>query len=384
MLLNAAAERWLSASDVLALVMGSAGPRSYGASRERALDAVKALVLSGKLVPGTARNGQHVPWNLSRTEAVRKIESEWNTSAATSTWFAAAPAMAAETLNAQQASPGLATGASQGLPAPADNTDQWVQISKDTRLRAVALDAESPRWEGSWLRTRLWLKRATAITLLALATAWLCWAIIAGFAHRLASYTKTEAIVTSQTDTSDRASQCSVDLDYIVNSQQLHGVAKINANCSTLPGPGARAVLDVNASDPNDIWIDGASDANHPDPAFFLVMLIIGVPSMVIALLNWLTDYNGIRRLLSSGATWHQVQATVVRRDGGRNGVTVRLEAEDLTGAMRPFLLHYYVRSPIGPVRKGDKVTITLIANGRWQALTRRSDPERLWVAHIN
>ncbi|GAP61221.1 hypothetical protein AHiyo1_48980 [Arthrobacter sp. Hiyo1] len=150
------------------------------------------------------------------------------------------------------------------------------------------------------------------------------------------------------------------------------------------PGPGSRAALDVDTTDPHDIWIDGASDANHPDPLIFGLFFLIGPAVAAFALWNELTDYGRIRKLLASGAQWQQFEATVTRKTGSRSGITVRLEAEDLSGNVCPFNVFYRFVSPIGPVGKGDRIKLTVLADGKWQALIWRPDRMRIYVAHIS
>lgn len=266
-----------------------------------------------------------------------------------------------------------------------DNGGAWVQITRETRLRAtIPTDCEQPIWEGSGLRRRLLLKRTASILVIASVTAWLGWAVIMGINHAVGSYTTTDGIVTAQTDNSGRGSAgCRLDLDYAVNGQQLHGAAKVNADCNTLPKPGSQATLNVATSDPHDIWIDGADDAGHPNPVLFGVFLLIGPPVGAFALWTELTDYAGVRKLIASGAQWRQVGATVTSKTGSRAGVLIRLEAEDLSGTVSSFNIFYQFVSPIGSVRKGDRVNLTLIANGKWQALVWKPDRNRIHLVHV-
>lgn len=184
------------------------------------------------------------------------------------------------------------------------------------------------------------LRRAAAVLVIASISALLGWAVLAGITHAFASYTRTVGIV--------------------------------------------RAALNVNTTDPHDIWIDGASDANQPNPLLFGLFLLVAPPAAAFALWTELTDYSGIRKLLASGAQWRQFEATVTGKRGSRSGITVRMEAEDLSGNVCPFNVFYRFVSPIGALRKGDRVTLTLIANGRWQALIWRPDRKRIYLAHIS
>ncbi len=275
------------------------------------------------------------------------------------------------------------------VPSPGgmgdDNGSSWVQITEEARIRAsIPPDLGSPVWEGSWLRRRLWLRRAAVVVVIAAISALLGWAVIAGIKHAFASYTRTDGIVTAQTETGRHSDGCQLDLDYTVGGQQLQGVTRVNAVCNTLPGPGSRAALNVDTTDPHDIWIDGASDANHPNPLLFGLFFLFVPAAVAFALWTELTDYGGIRKLLASGAQWRQFEATVTRKTGSRSGITVRLEAEDVSGNLCPFNVFYKFISPIGSVRKGDKVTLTLIANGKWQALIWRPDLKQIYLAHIS
>ena len=265
------------------------------------------------------------------------------------------------------------------------NGGSWVQITEETRIPAsIPPGPGSPVWEGSWLRRRLWLKRTAAVLVIASVTAWLGWAVIYGTKHAFASHTRTDGIVTTQTETGRHSDGCQLNLDYTVGGQPLHGVARVNAVCNTLPGPGSRAALNVDTTDPHDIWIDGASDANHPNPLLFGLFFLIAPPVAAFALWTELTDYGRIRKLLASGAQWRQFQATVTRKTGSRSGITVRLEAEDLSGNVCPFNVFYRFVSPIGPVGKGDRVELTVLANGKRQALIWRPDRMRIHVAYIS
>jgi hypothetical protein len=228
------------------------------------------------------------------------------------------------------------------------------------------------------------LRRAAAVLVIASISALLGWAVLAGITHAFASYTRTDGIVSAQTETGRHSDGCQLDLDYTVGGQYIRGVTRVNAVCNTLPGPGSRAALNVNTTDPHDIWIDGASDANQPNPLLFGLFLLVAPPAAAFALWTELTDYSGIRKLLASGAQWRQFEATVTGKRGSRSGITVRMEAEDLSGNVCPFNVFYRFVSPIGPVRKGDRVTLTLIANGRWQALIWRPDRKRIYLAHIS
>ncbi|MEZ2388577.1 hypothetical protein AB6813_03325 [bacterium RCC_150] len=173
-------------------------------------------------------------------------------------------------------------------------------------------------------------------------------------------------------------------MDYTVNGRQLHSDAKVNANCNTLPGPGFRTTIDVDTGNPQDIWIDGANDANHPNPLTMGIFLLILPPAIALVLMNELGDYGGIRKLLASGAQWRQVEVTVTRKTAGRNGVTIRLEAKDPAGNRRSFYIFYRFVSPIGPASKGDKVSLRLIADGKRRALVQRPDNGRTCVARIS
>ncbi|MFK4295825.1 hypothetical protein ABH924_000961 [Arthrobacter sp. GAS37] len=386
----AAADRWLSASDLVALARGSGLLSDHRQAREFTLDAIKELVSEGSLVPGAFGTGQYLPWTLTGSDAARKVESEWNTSAMSRTWFTAKANLTSSELgNLPLRTP--RHSARETIEAPSavrgsEATGPWVQLTKSTRLQAtIPPDSAPPTWKGSWLRRRLWLKRAAAVVVIALVSAWLGWAIIAGIKHTLASYTKNDGTVTAQTDTSARrVSSCQLDVDYTVNGHQLHSVAKVNAKCNTLPGPGFRTTIDVDTADPHDIWIDGANDANHPDPVTMGIFLLILPTAIALVLRNELGDYGGIRKLLASGAQWRQVEVTVARKTAARNGVTIRLEAKDHAGNRRSFYIFYRFSSPIGPASKGDKVTLKLIADGKRLALIQRQDNGRICVARIS
>lgn len=217
-------------------------------------------------------------------------------------------------------------------------------------------------------------------------TSWLAWAVIAGIKHEMDGYTTTDGIVTAQTayKSGRPTASCHLELDYFVIGQRLHGLARVNGECSALPGPGSRARLNVAASDPYDIWIEGADDANHPNPVLFSFFLLVAPPAAAFAFMNELTDYRGVRKLIASGTEWRQVRATVTSKTANRSGVTLGLEAVDLSGKLSPFNILYKFVSPIGPVRKGDTMELTLIANGQWQALMWRSDRRnRIHLTHI-
>ncbi|GAA3318849.1 hypothetical protein GCM10017710_38530 [Arthrobacter ramosus] len=60
-LMAAAADRWLSASDLVALARGSGLLSDHRQAREFTLDAIKELVSEGSLVPGAFGTGQYLP-----------------------------------------------------------------------------------------------------------------------------------------------------------------------------------------------------------------------------------------------------------------------------------------------------------------------------------
>ncbi len=238
-------------------------------------------------------------------------------------------------------------------------------------------------WEGSRLRRKLLLRRTAVILLIAVVTAWLGWAAIVGTIHATGSYTTTDGIVTAQTDTTARYPGCQLDVDYSVDANQLHGVVKVNADCSTLPKAGSPATLNVATADPRDIWIEGVNDANHPNPVVFGLLLLALPPVVAFALWNKLTDYGRVRKLIASGAQWRQVGATVASKDANRAGFSITLEAEDLSGKLCSFTVIYRYSSPIGPVRVGDRVELTLVANKQLQVLVWRPDRNRVYLAYV-
>ncbi|MBT8163217.1 MULTISPECIES: hypothetical protein [Arthrobacter] len=389
-LMAAAADRWLSASDMVAAARSTPVLSDQRRVRELTLEAISELVSDGLLVPGAFGTGRYIPWTLTGTDAARKVAGEWNTSAMSRTWFTAKA-------NLNSSGPGklpkrtprhsareISFEASSAVTG-SDAAGEWLQLTKTTRLQAATPpDPAPPTWKGSWLRRRLWLKRAAAVLLIASVTAWLGWAVIAGIRHRFASYTRIDGTVTAQTDTSSRrTSLCQLDVDYTVNGRPLHGIAKVDGNCNTLPGPGTQAILDVDTADPQDIWIDGANDANHPDPLDMGMFLLVFPTAIALVLRNELSDYGAIRELLASGLQWRQVEATVTGKSADRNGVTIRLQAKDPAGIPRTFRIFYRVISPIGPARKGDKISLRLITNGKRRVLIRRPDNGRTYVARI-
>ncbi|MGO4857660.1 hypothetical protein [Arthrobacter sp. 2MCAF14] len=306
------------------------------------------------------------------------------------TWFAAKANLTLSELgNLPQRSPRHSARETIAAPSAAtgsEATGPWVQVTRETRIAAtIPPDSVPPMWKGSWLRRRVWLKRAAAVIAIASVSGWLGWAVIAGINHALATHTKTDGTVTAHTVTSARRdSSCQLDVDYTIKGRQLHSVANVNANCNTLPAPGFRTTIDVNTADPNDVWIDGANDANHPDPLAMGIFLLILPTAIALALMNELRDYGGIRKLLASGKHWRQVEVTVARKTAGRNGVTIRLEAKDPAGNRRSFYIFYRLVSPIGPASKGDKVSLKLIADGKRRALIQRPDNGRICVARIS
>ncbi|MDQ0211370.1 hypothetical protein [Arthrobacter bambusae] len=389
-LMEAAGDCWLSASDLVAVARRTGELSDHRRARELTLETIKELVSEGLLVPGAFGAGRYMPWTLTGTDAARKVESEWNTSAMSRTWFTAKANLTSSELgNVPQRTP--RHSARETIEAPSavtgsEATGPWVQVTMETLIEAaIPPDSAPPTWKGSWLRRWLWLKRAAAVLAMASVSGWLGWAVIAGINHALASHAETDGTVTAQTDTSARRdSSCQLDVDYTVNGRQLHSVAKVNANCNTLPGPGFRTTVDVNTVNPQDIWIDGVNDANHPDPLAMGIFLLILPTAIALVLRNELGDYGGIRKLLASGAQWRQVEVTVKRKTAGRNGVTIRLEAKDPAGNRRSFYIFYRFVSPIGPASKGDKVSLKLIADGKRRALIRRPDNGRICVARIS
>lgn len=385
----AVADRWLSASDLVAVVRSTGELSDHRRARELTLEAIKELVSEGLLVPGAFGTGRYMPWKLTGTDAARKVGSEWNTSAMSRTWFAAKANLTPSELgNLPQRTP--RHSARETIEAPSavtgsEATRPWVQLTWETRIEAtIPPDSTPPIWRGSWLRRRLWLKRAAVVIVIASVSGWLGWDVIVGINHALASHTKTDGTVTAQTDTSARrVSSCQLGVDYTINGRRQHSVANVNANCNTLPGPGHQATIDVDTSDPNDIWIDGANDANHPDPLAMGLFLLFLPAVIALVLRNEIGDYGGIRKLLASGAQWRQVEVTVARKTAERNGVTIRLEAKDPTGNRRSFYIFYRLVSPIGPASKGDKVSLKLIADGKRRALIRRPDNGRICVARL-
>lgn len=119
------------------------------------------------------------------------------------------------------------------------------------------------------------------------------------------------------------ANEARIVIDYFVNGQQLHGLARVNGECSTLPGLRSRGRLNVAASDSHDIWLDGSDDANHPNPFVFGCFLLVGPPVAAFALWTELTDYRGVRRLIASCTPWWQIQATVTTKTAKRSDVTI-------------------------------------------------------------
>ncbi|MFI2565384.1 hypothetical protein [Paenarthrobacter sp. NPDC018779] len=197
-------------------------------------------------------------------------------------------------------------------------------------------------------------------------------------------YTTVEARVTKQEDTSSRRSaSCRLHVSYAVSDQQLHGVAGVNAGCGTLPGVGFPVALNVSTSDPLDIWVDGADDSNHPDPVVFGALLPFAALACLLCFWGDLTDFGRTRKLLASGAQWRTVQATVTGKAGNGSALAVHLEAEDVDGRPRSFSIVYRFFNPIGPVRKGDTVELTLLADGRLQALLWRPDQQRIRLIHV-
>lgn len=389
-MMEAAADRWLSASDLVAVARSTGVLSDHRRARELTLEAIKELVSEGLLVPGAFGTGRYMPWTMTGTDAERKVESEWNTSAMSRTWFTAKANLTSSELgNLPRRTP--RHSAREPIEDPSavtgsEATGPWVQLTRETRIAAtIPPGSAPPAWKGSWLRRRLWLKRAAAFIAIASVSGWLGWAVIEGINRALASHTKTDGTVTAQTDTSARrVSSCRLDVDYTVGGRQLHSVANVNANCSTLPGPGFRATIDVDTVNPHDIRIDGAHDADHPDPVAMGIFLLILPTAFALVLRNELGDYGGIRKLLASGAQWRQVEVTVARKNTGRNGVTIRLEAKDPAGNRRSFYIFYRLVSPIGPASKGDKVSLRLIADGKRLALIQRPDNGRICVARIS
>lgn len=388
--MEAAADRWLSASDLVAVARSTGVLSDHRRARELTLETIKELVSEDLLVPGAFGTGRYMPWTMTGTDAERKVESEWNTSAMSRTWFTARTNLKSSELgNLPRRTP--RHSAREPIDAPSavtgsEATGPWVQFTRETRIAAtIPPDSAPPTWKGSWLRRRLWLKRAAAVIAIASVSGWLGWAVIEGINHAFASYTKIDGTVTAQTDISARRdSSCQLDVDYTVNGRQLHSVAKVNANCKTLPGPGFRATIDVDTADPHDVSIHGADDANHPNPLTMGVFLLIFPTAIALVLRNELRDYGGIRKLLASGTQWRQVEVTIARKNTGRNGVTIRLEAKDPAGNPRSFYIFYRLVSPIGPTRKGDKVSLKLLADGKRRALIQRPDNGRIYVASIS
>ena len=140
----------------------------------------------------------------------------------------------------------------------------------------------------------------------------------------------------------------------------------------------------VDTTDPQDIWIDGANDANHPDPSALAIFLLILPPAIALVLRNELGDYGRIRKLLAPGAQWRQVEVTVTRKTAGRDGVIIRLEGKDPAGNRRSFYILSRFVSPIGHASKGDKASLKLIADGEGRALIKRPDTGRIRVARIS
>jgi len=389
-MMEAAADRWLSASDLVAATRSTGVLSDHRRARELTLEAIKELVAEGLLVTGAFGTGRYMPWTLTGTDAARKVEGEWNTSAMSRTWFTAKANLTSSELgDLPQRTPRHSARETAEDPLAvtgSEATGPWVQVTRETRIAAtIPPDSAPPAWKGSWLRRTLWLKRAAAVFVIASVSGWLGWAVIAGIKHTLASYTKIDGTVTAQTDTSARrVSSCQLDVDYSVGGRQLHSVAKVNANCHTLPGPGFPTTIDVDTTDPQDIWIDGANDANHPDPSALAIFLLILPPAIALVLRNELGDYGRIRKLLAPGAQWRQVEVTVTRKTAGRDGVIIRLEGKDPAGNRRSFYILSRFVSPIGHASKGDKASLKLIADGEGRALIKRPDTGRIRVARIS
>lgn len=262
----------------------------------------------------------------------------------------------------------------------------WVQITEQTRLRASALpDREQPVWEGSRFRRKLLIRRSAAILVIGTVTALLGWSVIAGIHHATATYTTIEGTVTAQTESPrSRTASCQLDMSYTVDGQELHGVAKTNAYCNTLPPVGSHARINVASSDPHDIWLDGIDDAGHPNPVLFAVFLVVAPLAIAFALWTELTDFGAARKLVASGVQWRKFRATVVSKSGGRAGVILWLKADGVSGEPSTFGIFYRFASPVGPVRKGDSVELSIIADGQRHALLWRPEIQDVDLIHTN
>lgn len=260
----------------------------------------------------------------------------------------------------------------------------WVQLNERTRLQSSRqTDLEQPLWQGSRLRRKLLLKRTAAILVIGCVEAWLGWAVIAGIQHEMASYTTVVGTVTAQTESPrSRTASCQLDVSYAVDGQPFRGVARTNDFCKDLPSLGSQAKLNVSESDPHDVWLEGVDDASHPDPVVFAVFLVVFPPAMALAMWSALTEYGAARKLVTSGVPWRKIRATVVNGPSGRAGLW--LQAEGVSGEPSTFGIFYRFMSPVGPVRKGDIVELSIIAIGQKQALLWRPEIGGVGLVYTN
>lgn len=262
-----------------------------------------------------------------------------------------------------------------------------VALPDGVELKAsTCLHHKPASWRGSSLQRRLFV--AVAVTLTGFAAAVMIAAYVLGsaIAPFTPSYIHTAGTVISQSPHRFKGGDaCRLTLAFALDGQQDQATFETGTNCKGSPQPGSRVQISVNPDNPKDLVVLG--NGYFPEQRPWLMGFIGVMWTGLAGLYLWpaASAYRRSRRLFSNGSSWRELTARVRSRSRYKGGTTLVLEAEDVMGTMKTFVLGHNGNGPWKPPpRPGDTLTFALLADGKSTALLSVANDSRLRLVGLS